>query len=378
MLILNPETDCVPDDDNLLLGKDAAVAPKANAPMESHLFYRYCRNDPVNNIDPSGHDTSTGTAVEPNQRVPDAPTVEQLEQMLQGKLGPAEPVPGAAPTEAPGTGEGDAGVAAAPFYASLALAIAAPGHREFSEVSGLWAARQLENYVKWGWLSDAQARALAKHLEFGPGTQKFPNPIGQHELIDAPEWSPRWKQWLANEKEVYLAAKKAAGHPAPTTQPSPATPNPTPATTQPAPAAQGGGASPPAPPAVATSQPSTQPSTQPSAANNTPYIAKPGEVVDPTKVDVYRGGADWTLKPYDYRVDKSTGYVREYGPSVNTDAADANVIKYGGPHKITSLPDELQIIRRSTTAGTHLEVVPKSSTMTPQRFQELLYQIKID
>ena len=61
---------------------------------------------------------------------------------------------------------------------------------------------------------------------------------------------------------------------------------------------------------------------------------------------------------------------------MNTDPADPFVQKYGGPHKITSIPDDLQIVRRGKVPGTHLEIVPKQP-MTLQRFRELLGKIVV-
>ena len=104
-----------------------------------------------------------------------------------------------------------------------------------------------------------------------------------------------------------------------------------------------------------------------------PYRAKPGEVVDPTKVDVYRGGDSLTVKPGEVKV--SGGKVQPtHGVSLETDPCGLD--RFGGAKKVVSIPDELQIIQRGKR-DTHLEIVPKQP-MTPERFQELVNQIKLE
>lgn len=76
-----------------------------------------------------------------------------------------------------------------------------------------------------------------------------------------------------------------------------------------------------------------------------PYRGLSGEVIDPTTVDVFRGGTDMTVKPGEIRVDPMTGLVQPtHGLSLDTDPA--NLIRFGGVSKVRSIPDELQIVQR--------------------------------
>jgi hypothetical protein len=111
-----------------------------------------------------------------------------------------------------------------------------------------------------------------------------------------------------------------------------------------------------------------------SRATKEPYRGASGEIIDPTTVDVYRGGSSFELKPGEIRVGKD-GLVRPtHGPSLDTDPSFGAVASRGA-NKVKSIPDELQIIQRGGRA-THFEVVPKEP-MTPERFQELLRQIVV-
>ncbi len=103
------------------------------------------------------------------------------------------------------------------------------------------------------------------------------------------------------------------------------------------------------------------------------YRGQPGEVIDPSKVDVFRGGDDWTVKPGETRV--IGGQVQPtHGVSLDTDTA--RVARFGGARRVVSVPDELQIIQRGRR-DTHFEIVPKQP-MTPDRYQELVNQVKLD
>jgi hypothetical protein len=100
-----------------------------------------------------------------------------------------------------------------------------------------------------------------------------------------------------------------------------------------------------------------------------PYRAQPGEVIDPTKIDVYRGGSDLTVKPGETKV--INGQVQPtHGLSLETDPTRLG--RYGGARKVVSIPDELQIIQRGKR-DTHFELVPKVP-MSPERYQELVDQ----
>lgn len=106
-----------------------------------------------------------------------------------------------------------------------------------------------------------------------------------------------------------------------------------------------------------------------------PYRGLSGEVIDPTTVDVFRGGTDMTVKPGEIRVDPMTGLVQPtHGLSLDTDPA--NLIRFGGVSKVRSIPDELQIVQRGRR-DTHFEIVPKQP-ISPDRYQELVSQIVLE
>jgi hypothetical protein len=106
-----------------------------------------------------------------------------------------------------------------------------------------------------------------------------------------------------------------------------------------------------------------------------PYRGTAGEVIDPTNIDVYRGGADLTVRPGDVRVDRQTGLVQTtHGLSLDTDAA--GLARFGGARRVASIPGELQVAQRGRRE-THFEIVPKQP-MTMDRFQELVSQIVLE
>jgi hypothetical protein len=93
------------------------------------------------------------------------------------------------------------------------------------------------------------------------------------------------------------------------------------------------------------------------------------------ELHVYRGGNSFTLKSTDVKIDKSTGLVKStHGVSLDVDPT--TVGKFGGAYKITSIPDELQIIQRGGRAE-HFEIVPKKD-MPLETFQNLLHQVKTE
>jgi hypothetical protein len=101
-----------------------------------------------------------------------------------------------------------------------------------------------------------------------------------------------------------------------------------------------------------------------------PYHGKPGEVIDPSYVDVFRGGSDLTVNPGDVKLRR--GLVQPtHGLSLDTDAT--RLAAFGGARKIASIPVELQVIQRGARP-THFEIVPKVE-MTLQRFQMLIGKI---
>ena len=106
-----------------------------------------------------------------------------------------------------------------------------------------------------------------------------------------------------------------------------------------------------------------------------PYRGTPGEVIDPIKIDVYRGGTELTVRPGDVKVDRQTGLVQTtHGLSLDTDPAGLG--RFGGAHRVASIPDELQIAQRGQRE-THFEIVPKLA-MTIDRFQELVSQVVLE
>lgn len=106
-----------------------------------------------------------------------------------------------------------------------------------------------------------------------------------------------------------------------------------------------------------------------------PYRAAAGEIIDPSKIDVFRGGMDMTVGTGEIRVDRQTGLVETtHGLSLDTDPAA--LVRFGRAHKVKSIPDELQIMQRGRR-DTHFEIVPKTP-MSPERYQELVSQIVLE
>jgi hypothetical protein len=112
---------------------------------------------------------------------------------------------------------------------------------------------------------------------------------------------------------------------------------------------------------------------QPADPKSGPYRGKSGEVIDPTKVNVYRGGSDLTVKPGETKV--VGGQVQPtHGISLSTDPA--SLARFGGAKKVLSIPDELEIVQRGKR-DTHFELVPRQP-MTPERYQELVEQAELE
>jgi hypothetical protein len=110
------------------------------------------------------------------------------------------------------------------------------------------------------------------------------------------------------------------------------------------------------------------------ASRSNPYRGKAGEILDPTQVEVYRGGRSLQVKPGEIKVGKDGLAQPTHGISVETDPAGLG--RFGGASRVKSIPDELQIVQRGTR-DTHFEIVPKHP-MTPERFQELVNQIELE
>lgn len=84
----------------------------------------------------------------------------------------------------------------------------------------------------------------------------------------------------------------------------------------------------------------------------------------------FRGGKSFELKPGEARVGENGFVTQKYGPSVNTDPTNPNVVKYGGPNQVLSHAQELQI---KPGSNGHANIVPKpGANLTPQQFQQLL------
>ena len=88
--------------------------------------------------------------------------------------------------------------------------------------------------------------------------------------------------------------------------------------------------------------------------------------------DFYRGGT--SLKPWldQVRIDPSTGLLRTtHGISVWS--RPDNLERFGGPYRVSSLPDELRIIQRGRNP-THYEIVP-AFPMPLAEYEDLLTKI---
>lgn len=104
------------------------------------------------------------------------------------------------------------------------------------------------------------------------------------------------------------------------------------------------------------------------------YHGKPGEVIDPRKVDVYRGGRSLEVKPGEIKVGRDGLVQPTHGLSLETDPSGLG--RFGGASRVRSIPDELQIVQRGKR-DTHFEVLPEEP-MTPDRYQELVRRIELE
>ena len=128
--------------------------------------------------------------------------------------------------------------------------------------------------------------------------------------------------------------------------------------------------------------PETIPETNPVAGQTGGEEENAGEVVSKTvsvdyngaSTSVYRGGNDFSIKPNEVKINKSTGNVKTtHGVSINVDPN--NVSKFGGAYKIESIPEGLKIVQRGAKPE-HFEIVPEYE-MPLEEFQNLLNQIEI-
>ena len=101
-----------------------------------------------------------------------------------------------------------------------------------------------------------------------------------------------------------------------------------------------------------------------------------GMEVDPTKYQVFRGGESFKLKPNEARIDKSTGLVKPgYGVSLNSNPTAEALANRGGIYQIESVSNDLKIVQQGDKL-THFVISPRE-LMSPERYQELLNQVKV-
>ena len=128
-----------------------------------------------------------------------------------------------------------------------------------------------------------------------------------------------------------------------------------------------------APPAaeIGSSQTSDTVELENSVTGNSSTTVAPTNAV-PT---VYRGGSSLTARPSDVRIDKASGLLRPgWGISLNSDPNASQIVKYGGPYKVDSIPDGLQITQVGKEG--HFELAPARS-MTMEQYQGLLQQVQL-
>jgi RHS repeat-associated protein len=91
---------------------------------------------------------------------------------------------------------------------------------------------------------------------------------------------------------------------------------------------------------------------------------------------VFRGGTGLEARVgIDIKPDANGMVQPGRGLSVNADASNPNLAKYGGAHEVESIPPELQIVQRGGDPN-HYQIEPRQA-MTVERFQELLKQVKL-
>jgi hypothetical protein len=97
--------------------------------------------------------------------------------------------------------------------------------------------------------------------------------------------------------------------------------------------------------------------------------------LDCTKTPVYRGGSDLTPKYHLGEVKIKNGMVQPIRDvSLELDPADA--AKHGVPHRVKSVPEELEIVQQGRRPGHH-ELRPKIA-MPVELFEELLRQVVLE
>ena len=104
-------------------------------------------------------------------------------------------------------------------------------------------------------------------------------------------------------------------------------------------------------------------------------VLAPTPGLDCTKTPVYRGGGDLTPKYHLGEVKIRDGKVQPIrGISLELDPVDA--ARHGLPHRVKSVPDELEIVQQGKRPGHH-ELRPKVE-MPVERFEELLKQVVLE
>jgi hypothetical protein len=97
--------------------------------------------------------------------------------------------------------------------------------------------------------------------------------------------------------------------------------------------------------------------------------------LDCAKTPVYRGGGDLTPKYNLGEVKIKNGMVQPIrGVSLELDPADA--AKHGVPHRVKSMPDELEIVQQGRRPE-HYEIRPKVE-MPVERFEEMLKRVVLE
>ena len=90
------------------------------------------------------------------------------------------------------------------------------------------------------------------------------------------------------------------------------------------------------------------------------------------KVNIYRGGSDFTIKQGEIKLDVAGLVKPERGISLNIDAA--SVRPFGGSYRIEYIPKGLMVVQRGNNLM-HFEIIPEVA-MPLAEYQGLLNEIK--
>ena len=121
--------------------------------------------------------------------------------------------------------------------------------------------------------------------------------------------------------------------------------------------------------------PSTHPAIDPARRTLTANEVTPGMEIDPTQVNVFRGGPALKVRPnIDVQFVKGTQTLKKgYGLSLDVSAPAMD--KFGGACRIDYIPPELRIVQRGSKLG-HFEIMPRIE-MSLERYQQLVDQIRM-